>query len=246
MSATVVGFFGPTDTLVPGGNWTVQDASASKSFQRFGALGDDGDEVASKLYGERRDLAQNYEDVTETGSLTLPMVGDIGGDHHLDNFTVRYTPTAFPTLALSGHKHGASAHGACARMYALPVILPAQWGCPRTLLATREIDPEGLPPAYHPALFTLGNDDAGIGVKSITVTMSCTHQDETGETGEQIAAENRDGVCRVEVQLLGVPAALTFPDDEWDFTSDGTPKANTAADTYSFTLEKHVAFYVAP
>jgi hypothetical protein len=235
MSATVLGFFTPTDVLGLGGSFIAQSDAPVTTKKRAQGLLANGDEGISKTYGEETKRTVTYEHQNATGVITLPPVGSVMASLHIDSIDVEYQPNAWPKVSFQTHQHAVNPHTA-ANEYSSTIALPSQFGIPRAL------DDGAEPTAAD--IFKLGADDTGIGIKSMKYSLSCTHQDEDGETGDHLAGENRDGVEKLDIGLTGIPASVTVGAD-WDNLSDGTSLGNTAADARNISLEHHIARDVA-
>lgn len=224
MPATVIGFFSPTDILGLGGYFIVQSVTPSVTQQRAqGALGN-GDEGVNKVFGSRTDLVVVYEYQHETGNIALPRVGQIKATYHIDRVRLQYRSNAWPLITITCHKHAVATHIDC-NTFATSVTLPAQFGIPRSL-----------------NVWALGANDAGIGIKDMTLDLSCVHQDEDGESGAHLWGENRDGLEKLDIALVGIPASSTIT-NTWSTLNDGTALNNTAADTQTLSYEHHVLRY---
>ena len=228
---TLVSFFSPTDILGLGGSFVPQSNAPSASKKRAQGLLENGDEGISKTHGGETKLVSVYEYQSEAGNIALPKIGSILTSRHIDSIDVEYTPTGWPKITVNSHQHDANPHTA-ANEFTSCVVLPAQFGVPRTLLDTTPTTPV--------VIFALGADDAGIGIKSLKYSFGCTHLDEDDEVGDHLAGDNRDGVEKIDVSMTGIPAAVTIGAG-WDKLASGNANANTAADTDSFSLEHHVA-----
>ncbi|MDD2348223.1 MAG: hypothetical protein PHS50_08170, partial [Kiritimatiellae bacterium] len=66
--------------------------------------------------------------------------------------------------------------------------------------------------------------------------------DEQGSAGNWLAGENHDGVETLDAEFTGVPASgdLTIHAD-WTMTSDGETSGNTAVDSRTVSLTRHIA-----
>lgn len=219
-----VEFFDP-EALLCAGFGEIQTHQETESAQRGQGLKADGDENASHYYDHRSARSETYKAFAANGSLSLPGLGGapVNG-YHLDQWSLAFSPTDWPTLTIDGHRHNSQAHPAT-RAYAHGLTVAAGWGIPRNV--------GGI---------ALGEADAAIGIASATLAFSVTHQDELDGAGEHLASEDRDGVLTLTVTFTGVPSALTGPSG-WDDNADGaTGKGNTQADTYTRSWQKHVAF----
>jgi len=231
MAATVVGFFTPTDILSLGGSFIVQSCKPVDGLQRAQGLLANGDEGIKKTFGGRTDMQIVYEYQSETGNITLPVAGDVLGTYHIDRVRLEYRANAWPLITITCHKHAAATH-TTANEFTCTAVFPAQFGIPRNI--------DDTTPTTPLEVFALGADDSGIGIKSMAYELSCVHLDEDGETGAHLVGENRDGIEKLDITLLGIPATVTHTAG-WDELSDGTDKTNTSADGRSLSYEHHIA-----
>lgn len=242
--ASAIGFFNPVDplsintllTLSGSLMWIIQSNTPSKKADRSAGLKANGDENAWKAHnaGETRTLV--YECHALTGFLKVPAVGTVTASTvwHIDSVKVDYKPTGWPTLTVQIHKHtGAANHTAAScNTYAAFTKLPALFGIPALINDT----------ATTPVGVDFELKVAAIGLKSISYGLSCTHQDETGGTGDWLAGQNRDGVETLDVAFTGIPddtdltLALT-----WHNATDGQSATNTAVDGRSLSLVRHIS-----
>lgn len=216
-----VEFFAPTDVFSIGDDWKVQTTEKSKTKERASGLGATGDEIAHKDHSEQDGLTCTYKCYVETGNLTLPKVGAISGGYHIDSINLAYSPTDWPTLTVTGHKHSPTSHttGSC-RTYTATPVFPAQFCIPSNVTS-------------------LSMTDASIGMRSLTYDLSCTHVDED-KCGGWLAGENHDGVETLAAEFTGVPDSLTIADG-WTQTEKGDSSGNTAVTTSSVSITQHIA-----
>jgi hypothetical protein len=231
MADTNLGFFSPTDVLSLGGSFIPQSDMPVTTLKRAQGLKANGDEGINVTYGTDTKRTIVYEHQAASGYITPPLVGDVVASLHIDSVEIEYSPTSWPKITITCHNHAVKAHTA-ENEFTATVKLPAQFGIPRALTDTATPTPADI--------FKLGTDDSTIGIKSMKYSLSCTHLDEDGETGDHLAGENRDGVEKLDIGLTGIPASVTVG-ATWAKLSDGTAKANTAADTQTISLEHHIA-----
>jgi len=213
--------------------WEMQTTSATNTKGRASGLDRKGDEAAFREHNPRSALNITYKCYATSGLLTLPSVGEIVNGYHIDSWTLVYSPTDFPVLTITTHKHTAStgshADGSC-RTYTATVKLPAQYCIPIQLMFE-----DGKTKA-----FDLKNP--GIGMRSLSFELTCTHVDETGGCGDWLAGENHDGVETLTAEFTGVPqipADLAI-DASWSNPSESVSEGNTQVNTRSLTLVKHI------
>lgn len=227
MSDKEVPFFNPSDVLSLGGDWVVQDNGLADSNQRAQGLKANGDEAASQLYDGKTAGTIKYECFASSGNLVLPNVGSVMGGYHIDSISLTPQATGWPQLTVTVHQHDDNAHvDGDFNEYAPSIVFPAGYGIPRTL-----------------ALVATGTafslDDTDAGMRGMTYTLGCQHQDEPDGSGNHLAGQNRDGVETLAVEFTKDPAVVTVAAG-WDEMSDGSPKSNTAAETASMQWEHHI------
>ena len=220
-----VGFFNPSAFFSVNGE--VQTENHSTSYERAQSLKSDGDEGRSLLYGGRDSLTQSFRIYDDEIDLSPIVPGTVMDGYHVDTVTVNYTSTDWPEIQVSAHKHlsGNASHGTPHRKAAQTLTLPGGFGaCGLQTLA--------------------GITDASIGASGGTYTLGITHQDETGCSGGYLASENRDPVETLVINFVGYATpdvSSGKPLNGWDMRDISKDRGNTAAETSSFTFEKHGA-----
>lgn len=232
----IVNFFNPADPFasVHPANWEVQSCSPSISNQRAQGLAANGDEAAYQIYGGQESCTVEYKVLDGTGislAAFAPGAVDPTTGYHCDGVTVNYTGTDYPSISVSCHKHthcedGVTSHGSPHRVAQVSFMggnLPYGFGIPVSL---------------RKAVGVTG--DLSVGVTSLSYQTGITHQDEAGATGGYLASDNRDGTETISLGLTGVLSADPTPGEGWTMTEKSTPTGNTAAETSTYTFEKHV------
>ena len=242
--ASKVTFFTPGDPLdintllglEGSAQWIHQTNNPSKSADRAQGLAANGDEAAWKSHNAKTAGQVVYECFAASGFLTLPGVGIIAGGFHGDNVKLDYNTVGWPRLTVAVHKHdGASSHddaegGPICNTFATSLKWPAGFGVPAVItdLAT-------------PAVKQFEMKAAAVGMKTLGYTLSCTHVDETGGTGDWLAGDNRDGVEQIDAEMTGVPEDTDLViDASWHRATDGSPEGNTAANARKVSISRHV------
>ena len=225
---TVINFFNPTDVIALANGWIIQSGKATTSTSRASGLNAVGDEEIAQLYGPKTALTLEYENHTAAEAAVFPVVGAIMATYHIDSFTFSYQAAGWPKLSVQCHLHS-GAHVACANTFTSTLAAcPIQFGIPRELGAAG-------------ADWKMGVNDTGIGIASMSYTMTCTHQDEADENGAFLAAENRDGVETLDIATTGIPASVTV-NAAWDsMGGDSGTQSNTTTDGASYSYVNHVA-----
>lgn len=224
MSASAAqAFFNPTSPFGSLTGWSVQNENPTTASTRAQALGSAGLEVASRLHDKKTSVSATY--VATAADAAIPRIGQVLNGYHIDDINVTYSNTAFAQMTLSGHKHVDTAndsHGATGkvpRQFAGSLTtVGTLFGCPSTPLGM------SIP--------------TGAGVRSMTYHLSVNHVDELDSQGKWLNGDNYDPTETVEVELCdtGTITAATG----WDLTSAGNSLGNTAAETATATVEKHL------
>mgnify|MGYP001240558203 CR=1 FL=1 len=237
--ATTPTFFSPTDAidintllgLSGAARWIIQTASPSTSQDRASGLKADGDEAAYKEHNKLQNVSLAYKCFAVSGNLTIPSVGTVTGGYHIDSVALAYSPTDWPTLTVNAHKHdnGATHAADSCRTYTSALTFTAGFGVPSSVK-------EGTT-----SIFSLSA--AGIGMRSLSFNLACTHVDELGSSGNWLAGENHDGVETIDAEFTGVPndtADLTIGAG-WSRMSDGQTEGNTAVNARTLSITRHIA-----
>lgn len=225
-----IGFFNPTSPITVPTTWILQSNGPSTSKTRAQGLKSNGDEAASHLYAGQTSDTLTFKVFSTSGNIVPATLkaGSVVSGYHVDSVSVAYTPTDWPTVTLSIHKHddlavsSSTSHGGQSNKYTSSLNLPAGWGCPSGLRSL---------------LFE--TDDASVGISSFNYSCGVTHQDEVGDNGNWLASEDRDGNETINVSFVGIPTSAPAIDG-WDCTSNSRSMGNTSADTSSFTFEHHL------
>lgn len=238
-----VGFYNPDEAWLSAldlTDWEMQDDTINESSERIQGIGADGDEIASDLVNATETVTLTMKCFLTAGTLPLPNIGTVtASGHHLDSISLTLNPTDWPTLRVMLHKHAnGSSHkplndGGDVRTYKPSLSIKAGRGIPRAVTGAASSDYLGG--------FALGASDTALGISEVTYDVTCTHLDETGEDGNWLAGQNRDGVETFTINLTGTGATIT-PASGWDKINKDDSRGNTAADTQAASYEKHLAF----
>jgi hypothetical protein len=235
-------FFTPLDviaintllTLEGAAMWIIQTAAPSSSKDRASGLKADGDEAAHVNHNARETVSLTYKCFATTGNLSLPKVGTVAGGYHIDSVALAYSPTDWPTLTVTVHKHGdGSTHAddSC-RTYSTDIVFPAQFGVPALLDDNTPVTPVSQ--------FAMAA--TGVGMRSLSFSLTCTHLDEQGGTGNWLAGENHDGVETLDAEFAGLPddTDMTYA-ATWSLVTSGASSGNTTLNSRSVSLTRHIA-----
>lgn len=226
-----INFFNPG---VPSGlldeMWEIQTANPSTASERAAALGTDGDEAASLLYGERETLAINAKATAAAGAaLVLPKVGQIVDGYHVDSLTLNYSATDWPTVDVSCHKHAAgTSHDSAHRTYSIPEAIAA------TLTG-------GIGVPTGAAGLSMGSLAGGLTSLSIALTATHVEAPYVGNPPVIPASDNHDGVLTITAEVIGDTAPTVASGFSYDKTEHAKTAGNTSNDSTSITYIKHIA-----
>jgi hypothetical protein len=229
-------FFSPVDVFGGFSGWVIQTGgNPSTQTGRASELGDDGDEIASEGFDPKTSVSCVYGPIAYTGNLTVPKIGQIKSDYHVDSVVIAYNQQGFPTMTVTGHKHDAGSPDADCRTYTPTVVLPARKiGIPSALVDTATPTPADV--------FKLAVA-AEVGMKGMTYTLSCTHVDEPDGDGGHLAGDNHDGVEKIDVEMSGEadPDEYTVGTGWFVETNASGNQGNTSKTTRSVSFVKHIA-----
>ena len=238
-TSSKIAFFAPDKTILGDlTDWELQTGGNPElSRDRAQALKSDGDELASAQHNAKIQYSLTYKPKRYTGSdgLALPVPGSVLNGSHVDSVTVAYSQEDYPVLTVAAHRHAAidgtpETHEAC-RIYTPAVTLPPRAiGIPSTLK-----DSDGK------TVFSL---PAGVGISSLTYSLTVTHNDVPDGDGNHLAGENRDGVEKLDVSFTGevyvadlsIDSAWSLP-DSWSMS-----QSNQDATTTSLSIQRHIAY----
>lgn len=237
MASNVI-FFNPDSVIGALADWEVQEGSnPSVTRQRAQELKANGDELQSVQYGVRIAYSISYKAKKVSGDtgLIVPSVGKIMEGKHVDSVDVGYSQTDFPTLSVAAHAHAAvdgteETHDDC-RVYVGTVVLPPRAiGVPSTLK-----DTEGQ------TIFTCPD---GVGMRSLSCSLSVNHIDEPDGEGGHLAGQNHDGTETLTLEFTGeVDVADLHIDSAWKLPDTSTlGRTNTGAHTTSVTITRHIPY----
>lgn len=209
--------------------WEIQTANPSTASERAAALGTDGDEVASLLYGERETLAINAKATAATGTaLVIPSVGEVISGYHIDSVTINYSATDWPTLDISCHKHTlGTSHDTAHRTYSIPEAVAS------TLTG-------GIGVPAGAAGLTMGSLAGGLTSLSIALTANHVEAAYVGNPPTIPASDNHDGTMTITAEVIGDTAPTVAEGMAYDKTEQSKSAGNSTNDTTSITYIKHL------
>ena len=215
--------------------WTYQQPGGTQGTMDYAnELGPDGDEIANGTHNPKDSASWTFilaSTVSVGTALTIPSVGQVVDGWHLDRVQIGWDRNQLrPKLTASAHKHKAgTSHGAT-----------GAHAC-RTYAASVEIEAVGFGVPADLGAVAL-DENAVVDWRDATYTLECSHEDELGRDGNELAGDNYDGVETVTANITGA-----WTDDDlvvasgWTRTGDGTTPSSTGATTGSVNLVHHVA-----
>lgn len=232
-----VGFFNPEGIFASALGTSVgevQTTNHSTSQQRAAAADKHGDEKTSTLYGGQDSVTETFKVFQSEGTFSVANIvpGTVVDGYHVDSLTVTWSPTDFPEVSVSAHKHTDLATGVTSH------------GTPHRKAVSSLQPPAGFGACGIAAL--VGVEDTSIAPSGATYTLGITHEDAQDCGGGYLASQNRDGVETLQVNFVGIATidqSSGKPMEGWDMTASSKDKGNTAAETSSFTFEKHHTTY---
>lgn len=238
MAVTPVTFFDPSSPFGALTGWEVQSGGdPTKTKQRAQELNSTGDELAAQEYDKRSTVSAAYEPTVWSGEteMVIPKAGAILEGYHVDSIALAFTQTKVPVLTVTGHKHDdgkGHAVDSC-RTYTPTPVFPVQGiGVPSALT-------DGGSPAV--SIFSL-EALATVGLRSLSYSLTVTHEDELDGGGAHLAGENRDGVESMEIEFTGGAVLGTdfTLDSNWFVETETPNQSNTAVKTKTFSVSQHI------
>jgi len=219
-------------------DWEPQNGpSPSRTKERAACLTKDGDELMHTQFGTKDSGSIVYKAKVSTGYLTVPNVGTVSNGWHIDSWQVSYTQKDYITLTLNVHKHIDGNVDANCRTYAPSFKVPAVLvGCPTTIPASTGTG----------NVFAL-TQNAVVGVRGVTLSMSVNHVDEDAANGSHFASDNYDGSETMQIDFCGDvdPSTDYTLDENWTDDTFAKSQGNTVATTTSLTASHHVTHVVS-
>lgn len=179
--------------------WNAKSTKSPKTHDRETAHDDKGDEVASKLVGEKTEVSSDYE--CELDANTIPAdIGDLLNSLILTEIAIK-TSKGAAQMSLRGHNHGVNAHAAS----------------PALRKATHAIKVDNAFGAIDFLGGTAGTDAA---VVSGDCTIKCDHNDQDDGEGDHLVGENCNAMIECVTTWSGVPSVVA--EAGWDVTTEST------------------------
>ena len=226
MATPTIEFFGPTCPFELAG-WEFQTQNAlQRSKDYISELGSRGDEILNALINGKTTCGWQFISTLNEGAISIPDVGQILGGYHIDSVEVSWDrSSAKPKLTMTGHAHDgiAGGHNTCRTYSSTLNVAATQFGIPSS------VGPVSL------------GEAAVVDFRSIRYTLTCSHIDEQGRTGNQLKGENHDGVESLSIEFTGNYGAGEFTvAGGWANPSSSVSPSNTGATSSSLELVHHI------
>lgn len=189
--------------------WDLQSANKATASNRATAADDMGDNVASKLYGEKYEVTASYKCNNDTNTIPASIgavINNGADDLVLESIEISTSNTDFAMMNLKGHNHTDNAHATGLRAGAHGITLAKCFGATDFLGGTA------------------GTDAAPF---SGSITISCSHADKDDEVGDHLVGENYAGQIEARTSWQGVPTVQAAALGGWDVTSSTDGNENT-------------------
>jgi len=198
--------------------WNSKGTKDATQSERVAAHDDKGDEVASKLVGEKSEVQSDYECESDTNTIPAA-IGALVNSLILTEISIG-TDKNVAKLSLRGHNHTANAHAAS----------------PALRTATHGITVSKCFGAIDFMGGTAGTDAAVI---SGTCTIKCDHHDQDDGNGDHLVGENCNAMIECVTTWSGVPTVAAV--EGWDVTVTSTEDEATGFIKTVVTGTKKVA-----
>jgi len=164
-------------------DWEIQSVTVSDDNKRGTAPDKIGNEAASNLYDDTKQVTTNYKAIVKTApAIPVNIGGDINGIT-TTQISVSTDSEDFATMTLTGHTHIDGTHGTC-----------------KTVAHGMKLD-RGF-----------GASDFGVtggeSVRSSELTITCEHAEVPNAEGDNAAGENYNPRIEISVRVLGSSPSL--------------------------------------
>jgi len=185
--------------------WESHGTEDATNLTRAIATDDKGDEVASDLHDERREVSGNYECNNDTNTIPAD-IGDLVNSLILTSLNISTAEGRAATMALTGHNHTNNAHAdlPALRKAAHAITLAKCFGATDFMGGT-------------------AGDNASCIEGSVNIT--CEHVDQNDGDGDHLVGENYGAKIEARSVWAGVPSVVA--EAGWDVTVETTTDENT-------------------
>jgi hypothetical protein len=184
--------------------WNAQGTKDATQEERLTAHEDKGDEVASKLVGEKQEVKSEYECESDTNTIPAD-IGALVNALILTEISLS-TDKGAAKMSLRGHNHTANTHAAA------PALRVATHGMTITS-------------AFGAKDFLGGTAATDSAVVSGTCTIRCDHHDQDDGNGDHLVGENCNAMIECVTTWSGIPT--TAAEAGWDVTVESTEDEST-------------------
>lgn len=185
--------------------WESHGTEDTTSKTRAVATDDKGDEVASHLHDERREVPGNYECNNDTNVIPTD-IGDLVNSLILTSLSISTAEGRAATMALVGHNHANNAHAAD------PALRKATHGI-------------ALAKCFGATDFLGGTAGDNASCIEGSVTITCEHADQNDGDGDHLVGENYGAKIEARSVWAGVPSVVAAAG--WDVTVQTDTDENT-------------------
>ena len=211
--------------------WELQKQGGESTAKDYvNELGKSGDEIRRAAVNPKTATSWEFilaESVSVGSDIIIPDIGQVLAAWHLDQLQVRWDRGAIaPKMTVSAHKHDAGAVNphAGARTY-------------KSTIAVKAVA-FGVPADFGALKLAEG---AVVDFRDVTYTLSLSHIDETGRSGNELKGDNHDGVETLVANFTGARAdGDVVVEEGWTPTEFGKTPSNTGVTTSSFNIVKHL------
>lgn len=226
-------FYSPVDLFgVAGAEWKLQSGGNIKTARGLAEdLGPSGDIIATQSHTKQGTATCVYtSSAAAAGNHTWPKPGTVTATGwHIDSISATKEAANWLKLTVTGHKHedGAGhAAGSC-KTYTPSLVLPIRFGIARAIGGVLVLD-----------------DEADIGMRSFTYSVSTEHNDEFDGDGAHLAGQTRGGKETLVAEFTGevdIEGELTIAEG-WTLGPSGYDgESNSTAKTTSVTITHPLA-----
>lgn len=211
--------------------WELQNQGGESTAKDYvNELGKSGDEIRKAAVNPKTSTSWEFilaESVAPGSTIVIPDIGQVLQAWHLDQLQVRWDRGAIaPKMTVSAHRHDAGEANphAGARNYKATIAVKAV--------------AFGVPGDFGALKLASG---AVVDFRDVTYTLSLSHIDETGRSGNELKGDNHDGVETLVANFTGERKDDDVEvEDGWTSTEYAKTPSNTGVTTSSFNIVKHL------
>ena len=197
--------YGSSEGFGPFTGWEAHTTEDNTTHTRAVATDDKGDEVASCLHDEKREVSSTYECNSDTNEIP-DAIGKLVNSLILTNISISTAEGRYATMSLQGHNHGQNAHE----------------NSPALRSAAHEIT---LGKCFGATDFLGGSAGNDASCVEGTITISCEHADQNDGDGNHLVGENYG--AKIEARSVWAGEPQTPAGTGWDITTETEADENT-------------------